>query len=266
MTTPEETQALEKLRSGTREEQIAAAAVLARGSGHDVDIQLLKLFRAAADETFVLDTPVRQKLRSGDRAELISRVLAERDPDRDPAYVDRMFRYGLQGELDDGGLVAGEEWGFTRLRQLEPVQWYAKQLHYSGFPSWLMRTSAVVALGDTADPAAFDVLLPALSDEKVRWRGAAVQAVLRLALSGLEEQYRAHPVRQRLTEMLSDGRNSKVRVEVARALCRLGDEALVADALTKASWWQRKWKRELEACLRGEIPPLPKVWPGDQNV
>ena len=264
--TQEETQALEQLGAGTKEEQAAAAVVLARGSGHDVDVQLLKLFRAAADEVLAMGTPVRQRLKSGTHAELISRVLAERDPDRDPAYVERMFQYGLQGELEDGALVGGEDWGFTRLRQLEPVQWYEKQLHYDGFGRWLVRMSAIVSLGDTADPAAFDVLLPVLSHEKPRSRGTAVHAVLRLGLSGLDEQYRAHPVRQRLAEMLLDERNSKVRLEVARALCRLGDEALVADALTKASWWQRKWKRELERCVRGEIPPLPKMWPGDQNV
>ncbi|MFS8098542.1 HEAT repeat domain-containing protein [Lentzea alba] len=264
MITDEERQALEQLRSGTKEERAAAAAELARGSGHDVDIALLKMFRASADEVLAMGTPVRQRMRSGGHAELISRVLAERDPDRDPAYIERMFLYGFDEEQKDGGLVGAEEWGFTRLRRLEPVQWYAKQLQYEGFARWMMRAAAVVALGDTSDPAAFDVLLPVLSHESKRVRGAAVQAVLRLARSGLDDEYRAHPVHQRLAEMLSD--HPKVRVEAARALCRLGDEALVAEALSKAPWWQRKWRRELETCLRGEIPPLPKMWPGDQNV
>ncbi|MFI6102062.1 HEAT repeat domain-containing protein [Lentzea sp. NPDC051213] len=211
-----------------------------------------------------MESKVREKIRSVEHAELISRVLAERDPDRDPAYVERMFRYGLDGELEDGAVLGAEDWGFTRLRRLEPVKWYADQLYYDGFAKSLMRLGAVFALGDTADPAAFDVLLPVLSDRKPRMRATAVHAVRRLARAGLDAEYRAHPVRQRLAELLADP-HLNVRVEAARALCVLGDEALVADAPGKASWWQRKWKRALETCLHGEIPSLPKIWAGDRN-
>jgi HEAT repeat protein len=145
---------------------------------------------------------------------------------------------------------------------LEPVRRYVDQLRKGAGPSRLM---AVLGLGDTADAAAFEALLIALSDRWASVRSAAVQAVRRLVLSGLADEYRNHPVRQRLAELLTDD-NHRVRVDAARTLCLFGDEALVTDALSKVSWWQRKWKRELEAALRGDVPPLQKMWIGDQNV
>lgn len=54
-----------------------------------------------------------------------------------------------------------------------------------------------------------------------------------------------------------------MRLAAARTLFLFGDKDLVATALARVTWSQRKWKRELEAVLRGEIPPLPKMWIGE---
>lgn len=256
-----EKQALEQLASGTKEEDWReAAALLASGSGEQVDRELLEMYHAACDS------------RDEDRAEVISRILAERDPDRDPSYAERLiperaaemerpsrgvrFAEWLGGELGPTAVA----WGFPRLRRLDPVRYYTDQL---GKGSAAARGLAAYGLGDTVDAAAFDALLTALSDRSRHVRHFAVQSVRRLAQSGLAEEYSGHAVRQRLAELLSDG-NHRVRLEAAKTLCLFGDEALVADALGKATWLQGKWKRDLEACLRGEIPPLPEVWIGER--
>lgn len=255
-----EARALDLIRTGTRADWGEAAAVLSAGHGDEGDGELMKLFTTAIDD--------------GDwkRAELVSRILAERDPDRDPSYTAKMFPNRVAKPASAGGFVdwvlgdlppGSEEWGVTRLRRLDPVRLFAEQL---GKGSGLARGTAALRLGDTVDPVAFDVLLPALSDEHEGVRGTAVQAVRRLAVSGLDRQYREHPVRQRITEMLLSDENQAVRIEVARLLCLFGDEVLVADALGKATWTQLRWKRALEAALRGDIPPLPKMWIGDRNV
>ena len=130
---------------------------------------------------------------------------------------------------------------------------YADQLRDAGVPR---RSLAAVGLGDTAAPAAFDVLLIALQDRSKQVRTAAVTAVRRLAVAGLEEQYAGH-------ELPADV--DRVRREAARTLVLLGDRAVVADARTRASWWQSGWKRELDECLRGEMPPLKPMWIGERG-
>ena len=260
MSTIEEQQALDHLRSGNEEERDAAAAALARGSGTEVDEALLELFDAAWSG------------HDRERARLVSKVLVARDPDRDPAYAERLLgespaagepsrRARLEAWTMGEVPLAALQWGFPRLRRLEPVRRYADQLSKGAMGA---RVLAVIGLGHTADADAFDVLLTALSDRRAVVRDSAAQSVRRLAASGLEEVYLNHPVRQRLAELLSD-RNRPVRVHAAWTLCAFGDEALVADALSKASWWQRKLKRELEKCLRGEIPPLTGTWIGDER-
>lgn len=260
MSTIEEQRALEQLRSAIEEERAAAAAVLARGAGDEIDEALLELFGSAWERD------------DKDCAFLVSRILAERDPDRDPAYAERLLlespaagtpsrRARLEAWTMGPVPLAAIQWGFHRLRRLEPVRRYAEQLREGAMPARLL---AVIGLGQTADAAAFDVLLTALSDRRAAVRDAAAQSVRRLAASGLEEVYLDHPVRQRLVELLSD-RKRPVRVHAAWTLYAFGDEARVVDALAKATWWQRKYKRELESCLRGEIPPLTKTWIGDER-
>jgi hypothetical protein len=257
MITDEERQALDRLSSGTEEEAAEAAAVLAHGRGDEVDRELLELFEAAADWSNSPEAKLSQKTGWHEHAELISRILAERDPDRDPSYLDRLFDEHQPGAV----VVAGENWGFTRLRRLEPVQRYADQLRGGGF---FPRLFATISLGDTVDPAAFDVLLPALSDRRKTVRGAAVQSVQRLAQSGLEDAYSTHAARQRLADMLLTDRRLIVRVLAARVLCLFGDEHLVVDALSKAPWWRPRLKASLKACLSGGNPPLQKMWIGER--
>lgn len=256
-----EKQALEQLASGTKEEDWRAAAVLlASGSGEQVDNKLLEMFHTACDR------------REEDRAELLSRILAERDPDRDPAYSKRLipdrvrdmespsrglrFAEWLGGELGPTAVA----WGFTRLRRMEPVRHYAEEI---GKGSAAARAIAAYCLGDTVDAAAFDVLLNALPDRSKKVRYMAVMSVRRLAQSGLADAYAGHTVRGRLAELLTDSVHG-VRVAAAQTLYLFGDEALVTDALSKTSWSQRKWKSALEEILRGEIPPLPEVWIGER--
>lgn len=255
MITNEERQALDRLGSGTgtEEEAAEAAAMLARGRGDEVDRELLELFDAAADWSHSPEAKISQKVGWHEHAELISRILAERDPDRDPSYLDRLFDEHRPGEV----VIGGEDWGFTRLRRLEPVQRYADQLRDGGF---LARVYAATGLGDTVDPAAFDVLLTALSDRRYMIRGAAVQSVQQLAQSGLEDAYSGHAARQRLADMLMTDRRLIVRVLAARVLCLFGGEHLVVDALSKAPWWRPRLKASLNACLRGENPPLEGIW------
>jgi hypothetical protein len=253
-----EQQALDRIASGTKEEDWReAAVVLSSGSGAEVDHELLAMFHTALDRG------------EDSRAELVSRILAERDPDRDPSYAERLLpepvaepgrgerlAEWLVGEIPPGA----EEWGFTRLRRLEPVKHYAGQLR-DGAPT--ARLLAAGNLGDTADADAFDVLLPALSDRSRNVRFAAVQSVRRLAEAGFAEEYSGHAVRQRLAELLSND-DRLVRVAAARTLFLFGDEELVAEALSRTTWSQRKLKRELEAVLRGDVPPLPKMWIGER--
>lgn len=254
-----EKQALDRIASGTKEEDWReAAVVLSRGSGAEIDHELMAMFHTALDRG------------EDKRAELVSRILAERDPDRDPSYTERLLPEpvsepaGRADRLVDwlvGEIPVGaEEWGFTRLRRLEPVRYYADRLRHGAFTARLL---AAGNLGDTADAAAFDVLLTALSDRSRNVRFAAVQSVRRLAEAGLAEEYSGHAVRQRLAELLS-GDDRLVRVAAARTLFLFGDRALVTEALGRVAWWQRRLKRELEAVLRGDIPPLPKMWIGER--
>lgn len=246
--------ALDRFSSGTPEERARAAAVLSRGSGREVDEALLALV-ADADR---------------DVAELAGRVLAERDPDRDPAYTERFVgdraaaaarspRTAAVVDWMNGELPLGvEEWGFPRLRRLEPVRRYAAQLRGG---SALARSAAALGLGDTADPAAFDALLTALADPNRTVRATAVQAVRRLARGVAGEAFRDHPVRERLAGLLAD-RSRAVRLEAARALCVLGDGAVVAEARGRVPWWRAGLRRDLDDCLAGRVPPLPRTWPG----
>jgi len=259
MITSEERQALDRLGSGTgtEEEAAEAAAMLARGRGDEVDRELLELFDAAADWSNSPEAKISQKVGWREHAELISRILAERDPDRDPSYLDRLFGEHQPGEV----VIGGEDWGFTRLRRLEPVQRYTDQLRDGGF---IARVCAATGLGDTVDPAAFDVLLTALSDRRYMIRGAAVQSVQRLAQSGLEDVYSTHAARQRLADMLLTDRRLIVRVLAARVLYLFGDEPLVVGALRRAPWWRPRLKASLNACLSGGNPPPEKVWIGER--
>lgn len=220
------------------------------------DEQLLEQFHLACDRDD-------RKL-----AERLSRMLAERDPDRDPAYVarlvgDRAASAGRSAQHPDGFLgwlvgdvpLGAEEWGFPRLRRLEPVRYYTARL---GEGSVLARAFAVFGLGDTADPAAIEPLLTAFADPNHSVRVAAVQAVWRLARAGVDTT----PAQPTLVEALDDP-HRKVKLEAARALCVLGFTEVVADARDRVPWWRSGLRRDLDACLRGEIPPLPKAWAGD---
>lgn len=259
---PEELAAIEEIRTGNSKTWGEAAALLARGSGDEVDQALLDLFEESCDRTPEAGRKLREIMRLEDRAELVSRILAERDPDRDPSYVDWLLGEEDPDDKRTWTLVLGaESWGFTRLRRLEPVRRCTELLRTGGR---FTRATAAMCLGDTVDAAAFEPLLTALSDRSKYVRTAAVMSVRRLAQSGFREEYAGHAVRMRLGEMLRSERKWFVRLQLAAALCVLGDEALVEDALRRAWWWEWKWKRTLKECLNGKIEPLPKVWDGER--
>uniref|UniRef100_UPI0031D6F29C HEAT repeat domain-containing protein n=1 Tax=Saccharothrix mutabilis TaxID=33921 RepID=UPI0031D6F29C len=205
------------------------------------------------------------------RAELISRILAERDPDRDPVYTvqlrdghanlrERAPRMAALLEWLNGEFPLGtEEWGFPRLRRLEPVRRYAEQLARAGL---IARCAAAVGLGDTADPAALPVLATALRDPHRTVRATSAQAVRRL-WAALRGEVDLEPVREPLVDLLRDPARS-VRLEAARTLCVVGEVEPVRAARDRLSRWSRRDRQEMRAILSGEIPPLPKTWIGER--
>lgn len=125
----------------------------------------------------------------------------------------------------------------------------------------LVRLSAAAGLSDTADVAALRPLSRALRDRHWRVRMVAADSVRRLRHAGADELLADRPVRDGLIRCLSDRRH-KVRVAAARALGSMGDLEPVRKRRWRSVW---SWP-EFGRVLRGEIPPLPKLWACDDTV
>lgn len=207
-----------------------------------------------------------------------SRILIERDPDRDPAFLVDKFSLTESEKAGRPGRIYGKfehfmigdhpfaamcyQFGFPRLRRANPIEHYSDMLshrfsHTRGF--------AAIGLGDTADLTALTPLARALSDRNPAVRKHAADAVRRLRHAGAAQQMPEHPVHQKLLACLDDTKRD-VRVAAARALGSLGETGTLTRhrARRPAVSWRRR--RDIEQVLRGHIPPLVQLWPGDETV
>lgn len=252
--------------SGIREElgrgqNARAEAVLRLVERDDPQIDLT-LFEALAEP----DLPV-------DVERLICRILAEREPDRDPAFLlGRVYNAShlpFSGKTKQGSENAlsnpfpgANLYGFSRLRQADPVGVYARQLDHR----WAsIRMSAAFGLGDTADLAALEPLAKALNDASWRVRVNAADSVRRLRHAGAATQLPTHRARARLVTCLTDRRRA-VRVAAARALGSMGDIQPLHTLRDRSPWWAWRRVRDVKEVLAGKIPPLSKIWPGDETT
>ncbi|SEQ47167.1 HEAT repeat-containing protein [Lentzea xinjiangensis] len=189
---------------------------------------------------------------------LLCRVLAERDPDRDPDYALRHFYAETDGPVRRwlGQEVYRSPWmwlyGITRLRRAKPVErvtpdvthWFATR-----------RQIAVTALGDTADPAALPPVVGRLRDSKWWVRTQAAAAVRRLARSGVGVGSAAEP----LAGCLHHDRQEVIEQAAA---------ALALPVLRDRLLWSRATLMPLagaivDNALDGVVAPLVPLWPGE---
>jgi HEAT repeat protein len=196
---------------------------------------------------------------AGPARPLLCRVLAERDPYRDPQYALRHFYEMTDGPVRRrlGREVYRSPWvwlyGITRLRNADPVGHIAPDATH-----WLAtrRLIAVTALGDTADPAALPPVIGRLRDAKWRVRSEAAAAVRRLAKSGVQ----VGPAAEALVRCLQDDRQEVVEQAAA---------ALALPALRDCLVWSRGTLMPLggaivDNALDGVVAPLVPLWPGEE--
>jgi len=248
----------------------ALAEVLRNGFSADPDAA--RFLVSTKDET--VEAQLLQQIQAPDTEHevvvVLCRVLAERNPDRDPVYllphlrsVSHMNPFSPKDQRQDELALSnpspgGHAMGFSRLRRADPVGVYSRQLQHCLFP---VRMGAAVGLGDTADLTALEPLVGALSDPNWRVRMSSADSVRRLRHAGVGKLIGTHPVRGFLIKCLSDGRH-EVRVAAARALGSMGDFGPVRERRARSF----RSRREFDRVLRGEIPPLPRIWPGDDTV
>ncbi|WP_406628901.1 hypothetical protein [Amycolatopsis sp. WGS_07] len=101
----------------------------------------------------------------------------------------------------------------------------------------------------------------ALKDTAPAVRTLGADAVRRLGNAGFRETAREHPVRELLIDLLQDILR-ETRIAAARALGSLGEFEVLQEHSPRSSRDQREWAR----ILRGEIPPLKRIWPGDLTI
>ncbi|WP_409466019.1 HEAT repeat domain-containing protein [Amycolatopsis sp. GA6-003] len=203
--------------------------------------------------------------RSGAVVTLAIRILVERDRDRAPAPLLALVPDGRVRAEDrrpswpvKAPIVTRYRFGFSRLRQLDPVGQYERVLDC--YPT-AVRMDAAVGLGDSGDISALDPLAKALKDRFPAVRTLGADAVRRLGNAGLRETVREHPVRDLLIELLQDTLR-ETRVAAARALGSLGEFEVLEEHRPKSAREQREWAR----IRQGEIPPLKRIWPGDLTI
>lgn len=195
---------------------------------------------------------------AGPARPLLCRVLAERDPGRDPRYALRHFYAETDGPVRRwlGEEVYRSPWvwlyGITRLRNANPVGRVTPDATH-----WLgtRRQIAVMALGDTADPAALPPVIGRLRDAKWWVRAQAAAAVRRLAKSGVQ----VGSTGEALLRCLHHDRQEVIE-QAAAALARPG----LRDRLL----WSRATLMPLagaivDNALDGVVAPLPPLWPGE---
>jgi hypothetical protein len=192
---------------------------------------------------------------------VLCRVLAERDPDRDPEFALRYFYEETDGPVRRwlGQEVYRSPWvwlyGITRLRRAEPVARIAPDVtHLLG----TRRHIAVRALGDTADPLAVPHVVGRLRDSRWWVRTEAAAAVRRLARSGVAVD-RAGDA---LVRCLQHDRQEVVEQAAAALALPIFRERLL---------WSRATLMPLagaivDNALDGAVVPLPPLWPGGATM
>lgn len=220
-------------------------------------------------EQALLDVMAENSRQHSDPFAVASRILAERDPDRDPTYLLRYFHRRKQ--------VAGNSplrrWmqrmeaypppgshvdGLSRLRRFRPVPAYAALLDKAWTPH---RMIAANALGDTANSAALDPLVGVLADPDKRVRIAAADAVRRLRRTTSAAAVVDHSIRQNLIATLAD-KDQKVALAAAHALAAIGDDESIRQYVATNPHRRPMFAR----VLAGDIPPLFRIWPGDEAL
>ncbi|MGW4395644.1 HEAT repeat domain-containing protein [Amycolatopsis nivea] len=203
--------------------------------------------------------------RSGAVVTLAIRILVERDRDRDPDPLLALVPGGQVEAADrrpsrpvKAPIVTRCRFGFGRLRRLDPVGQYERVLDH--YPT-VVRMDAAAGLGDSGETSALDPLAKALKDRFPAVRTLGANAVRRLGNSGAREAAREHLVRELLIDLLQDTLR-ETRIAAARALGSLGEFAVLEEHLPKSARDQREWAR----IMRGEIPPLKRIWPGDLTI
>ncbi|WP_439660707.1 HEAT repeat domain-containing protein [Lentzea sp. HUAS TT2] len=189
---------------------------------------------------------------------LLCRVLAERDPHRDPHYALRHFYAETDGPVRKwlGHEVYRSPWawlyGITRLRNAKPVERITPDA-----TSWFAtrRQIAVMALGDTADPAALPPVVGCLRDQRWWVRAQAAAAIRRLAKSGV-------PIGG-----ASDGLLRCLHHE-RREVIEQAAAALAHRSLRDRLVWSRATLMPLagavvDNALDGVVAPLVPLWPGE---
>lgn len=190
---------------------------------------------------------------------LLCRVLAERDPGRDPDYALRHFYAETDGPVRRwfGQEVYRSPWvwlyGITRLRKAKPVERIAPDA-----TDWFAtrRQIAVMALGDTADPAALPPIIGRLRDQKWWVRAQAAAAVRRLSKSGVH----IGSASEGLLRCLHHDRQEVIEQAAA---------ALAHPSLRERLLWSRATLMPLagaivDNALDGVVAPLTPLWPGEE--
>lgn len=196
---------------------------------------------------------------AGPARPLLCRILAERDPYRDPHYALRHFHETTDGPVRRrlGQEVYRSPWvwlyGITRLRNAHPVERVAPDATH-----WLAtrRQIAVMALGDTADPEALPPIIGRLRDVKWWVRTEAAAAIRRLARSGVQVGSAA----EALVACLHHDRQEVIEQAAA---------ALAVPALRERLLWSRATLMPLagaivDNALDGVVAPLVPLWPGEE--
>ncbi|MFS8098543.1 HEAT repeat domain-containing protein [Lentzea alba] len=189
---------------------------------------------------------------------LLCRVLAERDPYRDPAFALHHFYEETDGPVRRwlGQEVYRSPWvwlyGITRLRNANPVERVMPDATH-----WLAtrRQIAVMALGDTADPAALPPIIGRLRDSKWWVRSQAAAAVRRLARNGVDVSDAA----EALARCLQHERQEVIEQAAA---------ALTLPGLRDRLLWARATLMPLagavvDNALDGVVASLTPLWPGE---
>lgn len=199
---------------------------------------------------------------------LACRILIERDRDRWPEQILHLVPGGnIMADRDRSTrpsrppVVNQYEFGFSRLRRLDPIGQYDTILS-AGYP-YTARCNAAIGLGDTGESDALDPLLKALEDSDILVRDYGADAIRRLSNAGLRAVILQHPVRERLIGLLREPASlRKTRIASARALASLGELEPVKEHLSRSIRDRREW----QGILDGKIPPLKKTWPGDVTI
>ncbi|WP_447003590.1 hypothetical protein ACRAKI_28575 [Saccharothrix isguenensis] len=202
---------------------------------------------------------------------VLCRILAERDPDRDPFYALATFARRPKSGRKPGRIDAwlrsqayrtpmGIPYGIPRLRRASPIEHYRRDLTSR---IALRRFNPVFSLGDTADPAAVPLVVKALRDWKWYIRTEAAGAIRRLIRDGAVAPEAVESVADALvaTCLVAD-RKPKVVEHAAAAL----SAPLLRDRLVEARRSSRLNPANaalVDAALEGKAPALPPIWVGD---